>query len=146
MRTARARGIDEQLTVLGYIPQRDMGGLYAGAAGLVFPTFFGPTNIPVVEAWTLGCPVITSDIRGIREQVGDAGLLADPREPEAIAAAIARLWTHEEVSRELLARGRARIEGFSPADFRRTLEEILERAEALGPPRAAATPYPRASA
>jgi glycosyltransferase involved in cell wall biosynthesis len=59
----------------------------------VMPTFFGPTNIPVLEAWAFGCPVLTSDIRGIREQVGDAALLADPTSVEAIADGIHQLWT-----------------------------------------------------
>ena len=63
----------------GYVPDEDMSGLYAGAVALTMPTFFGPTNIPVLEAWAYGCPVLTSDIRGIREQVGDAGVLVDPR-------------------------------------------------------------------
>ena len=121
MSHARSMNVDEQLTVLGYVPDSDMAGLYRGAAALVFPTFFGPTNLPIIEAWALGCPVVTSDIRGIREQVGDAALLADPREPEALAAAIERVWTDEELARELVARGRARVQAFSPEDFRRRL-------------------------
>ncbi len=134
MRRAKSLRVDEQLTVLGYVPQADMAALYRGAVGLVFPTFFGPTNIPIIEAWTLDCPVITSDIRGIREQVGDAALLADPREPEAIATAIERIWSDAVVRRQLISQGRTRVEDFSPDDFRRRLTEILERARALGPP------------
>jgi glycosyltransferase involved in cell wall biosynthesis len=134
MSHARSLKVDEQLTVLGYVPDSDMSGLYRRAAALVFPTFFGPTNLPIVEAWALGCPVVTSDIRGIREQVGDAALLADPREPEGLAAAIERVWTDEELARQLVERGRARVQAFSPEDFRRRLKEILDRAVALGPP------------
>jgi glycosyltransferase involved in cell wall biosynthesis len=134
MRHARSFNVDEQLTVLGYVPDSDMAGLYRGAAALVFPTFFGPTNLPIIEAWALGCPVVTSDIRGIREQVGDAALIADPREPEALAAAIEQVWTDEELCRRLVARGRVRVQAFTPEDFRRRLTEILDRAVALGPP------------
>ena len=134
MSLARSLNVDEQLTVLGYVPDSDMAGLYRGAAALVFPTFFGPTNIPIIEAWSLDCPVVTSDIRGIREQVGDAALLADPREPEALAQAIEQVWTDDELCQRLVARGRARVEAFSPDDFRRRLMEILDRAVALGPP------------
>jgi glycosyltransferase involved in cell wall biosynthesis len=141
MNRAAALGIAEQLTVLGYVPETDMAALYRGATGLVFPTFFGPTNIPVVEAWTVGCPVITSDIHGIREQVGDAALLADPREPEAIAAAVERLWTDAALAEELVRKGHARVGRFSPDDFRRRLTEILERARELGPPVPSARTY-----
>ena len=72
---------------------------------LVMPTFFGPTNIPILEAWAFGCPVLTSDIRGIREQVGDAAVLVNPRSVEAIADGIYRLWTDENLGRMLGERG-----------------------------------------
>ena len=134
MRQARSLNVDDQLTVLGYVPDSDMAGLYHGAAALVFPTFFGPTNLPIIEAWALGCPIVTSDIRGIREQVGNAALIANPREPEALAAAIEQVWTDEELCRRLVARGRVRVQAFTPEDFRRRLTEILDRAVALGPP------------
>jgi glycosyltransferase involved in cell wall biosynthesis len=52
----------------GYVPNEDMVPLYAAARRLVFLTFFGPTNIPILEAWAHGCPVLTSDIRGMQEQ------------------------------------------------------------------------------
>jgi glycosyltransferase involved in cell wall biosynthesis len=134
VKRARALGVGEQLVVLGYVPQDDMAALYAESLGLVFPTFFGPTNIPILEAWTVGCPVITSDIRGIREQVGDAGLLADPHEPEAIAGAIERLCNDAELRERLSERGRERVRRFSPDDFRARLLESLERARELGAP------------
>jgi glycosyltransferase involved in cell wall biosynthesis len=134
VKRARALGVDEQVVTLGYVPQDDMAPLYAESLGLVFPTFFGPTNIPILEAWTVGCPVITSDIRGIREQVADAGLLADPRDPEEIAEAIERLCTDAELRERLSERGRERVRRFSPDDFRARLLESLERARELGAP------------
>lgn len=73
MSSAARLGIERQIRYTGYVPDEDMAALYAGAAALVMPTFFGPTNIPVIEALGHGCPVLTSDIRGIREQVGDPG-------------------------------------------------------------------------
>ena len=52
-------GVEKEIYHLGYVPDEDMSALYAGAVALVMPTFFGPTNIPVLEAWTFGCPVLT---------------------------------------------------------------------------------------
>jgi glycosyltransferase involved in cell wall biosynthesis len=126
MTVASALGIEDHIHYRGYVSDHDMSGLYAEAAGLVMPTFFGPTNIPVVEAWSLGCPVLTSDIRGIREQVRDAGILADPRSIESIADGISRLWADQRLARDLANRGRARVASYTPEDYRRRLTEILE--------------------
>ena len=123
-------GIEDQIHYLGYVLEEDMSGLYAGAVALVMPTFFGPTNIPVLEAWAFGCPVITSDIRGIRQQSDDAALLVDPRSAEAIADGIYRLWTDENLRRTLAGRGRQRLATYTPDNYQRRLVEILEEAKA----------------
>lgn len=127
---AHKLGLDKEIYYLGYVPDEDMAGLYAEAVALVMPTFFGPTNIPVLEAWAFGCPVITSDIRGIREQVGNAAILVDPRSVEAIADGIYRLWTDENLRCTLADRGRKRLAIYTPGDYRRRLIEILEEGKA----------------
>jgi len=133
-------GLEGEIRYLGYAPDEDMSGLYAGAAALVMPTFFGPTNIPVLEAWAFGCPVLTSDIRGVREQVGDAALLADPTSVEAIADGIHRLWTDPELGRTLSDLGRRRLAAYTPEDYLRRLIEIIgegkERVRSEKPPHA----------
>lgn len=129
MTLAHRLGVTHQVHYLGYVPDKDMSGLYAEAVSLVMPTFFGPTNIPILEAWAFGCPVLTSDIRGVREQVGDAGLLVDHRSVEAIAEGIYRLWTSEALRRELIERGRQRLARYTPEDFRRRLADIIQEAK-----------------
>jgi glycosyltransferase involved in cell wall biosynthesis len=126
---ARELGLDRQVRFLGYVPDEDMAALYAGATALVMPTFFGPTNIPILEAWRLQCPVLTSDIRGIREQTGNAAVLVEPRSIEAIADGIYRLWTRENLRHTLIACGRERLSSFSAEDYRRRLTEILTEAK-----------------
>ncbi|NCO95548.1 MAG: glycosyltransferase family 4 protein [Armatimonadetes bacterium] len=125
---ARCGGVSEQVHQLGYVPEEDMSALYAGAAALVMPTFFGPTNMPVLEAWAFGCPVITSDIRGIREQAGEAALLVDPRSTDELARAVHRLWTDDGLRDELRRKGYQRLAEYGPDDFRRQLRSILEEA------------------
>src|SRR5262245_35580591 len=123
-------GIEKQINYLGYVRDEDMSGLYAEAVALVMPTFFGPTNIPVVEAWAFGCPVLTSDIRGIREQVQQAGILADPRSVEAIADGIYRLWTDKGLVRSLTELGRQRLASYTSDDYRQRLVAIIQEAKA----------------
>lgn len=127
-RLARERGVEKQVLTLGYVPDDAMPSLYAGAVALAMPTFFGPTNIPVLEAWASNCPVLTSDLRGIREHVGTAALLVDPRSVEAIADGIARLWEGEALRTELVRAGRRRLRELTPHDYRVRLLEILDDA------------------
>jgi glycosyltransferase involved in cell wall biosynthesis len=125
MREAHRDGILDQIHFLGYVPNEAMSALYAEATGLLMPTFFGPTNIPIVEAWHFGCPVLASDIRGIREQVGDAGLLIDPHSVEAIADGIGRLWEDDTLRASLTFRGSNRLAKYSRKDFCAKLTEIV---------------------
>jgi len=130
MDLAARLGLQDNLQYLGYVADEDMSALYAEAAALVMPTFFGPTNIPVLEAWAYGCPVLTSAIRGIREQVQDAAMLVDPRSSEAIADGIYQLWTDERRRADLSERGRRRLAAYTPEDYGRTLRQILAEAKA----------------
>ena len=121
-------GIKDHIHYIGYVPNQDMQSLYADAVALVMPTFFGPTNIPIIEAWTAGCPVLTSDLRGIREQVGNAAILVDPNSAESIADGLLRLWRNKELGSQLRLSGRLRLSNYTADDFNARLGNILEAA------------------
>jgi glycosyltransferase involved in cell wall biosynthesis len=129
MSLASQLGVEKQIHYLGYVPDEDMSGLYAEAVALVMPTFFGPTNIPILEAWAFGCPVLTSDIRGVREQVQDAGVLVDPCSVEALTDGMYQLWTDEHLACSLADLGRQRLASYTPDDYRRRLVAILQEAK-----------------
>jgi glycosyltransferase involved in cell wall biosynthesis len=144
MALAAKLGVGDRVRYLGSVPDDDMAALYTLSAGLVMPTFFGPTNIPPIEAWHFGRPVITSNITGMREQIGDAGLLVDPRSPQALADAMKRIWSDEAFSSELVARGRVRLTSYNWNTFVAGVVAIL--AEAAERVRAGRTPrYPAAN-
>ncbi|MGH7655752.1 MAG: glycosyltransferase family 4 protein [Gemmatimonadaceae bacterium] len=128
MDMAQRCGVADQIQVLGFVDDDDLAALYAGARALVMPTFFGPTNIPLLEAWALGCPVLTSDIAGVREQMGDAALLVDPRRVDLLADGIRRLWTDGALRTSLAQRGTERLSLYGPADFRARLGAALRSA------------------
>jgi len=130
MSTARRLGVDQQVRYLGFIPDEDISALYGEAVALVIPTFFGPSNIPVLEAFAVGCPVLTSDIRGIREQVDGAAILVDPRSPESIAEGLRRLLVSSDDRKALIARGREVLRKYTPEDYRRILSRALEDTKA----------------
>lgn len=131
MDRVRAASLSAQVHYLGFVPDEDMSGIYARADALVMPTFFGPTNIPVLEAWGFGCPVLTSDIPGIKEQVGDAGVLVDPRSAEDIAEGLRTLWEDAGLRRTLADKGRQRLQLFTPKDYRDRLISIIADASSL---------------
>jgi len=119
-------GLNDAIHFIGYVPDEDMTALYQQALALVMPTFFGPTNIPVLEAWAAGCAVISSDVRGIREQVGDAGLLVDPKDERALANAIWRIYEHPDLRRELVERGKIRAAQWTPELFTKRLTAVID--------------------
>jgi glycosyltransferase involved in cell wall biosynthesis len=120
-------GLEDAVHFLGYVPNADLPELYRRARALVMPTFFGPTNIPPLEAFALGCPVAVSNIYGIPEQVGDAALLFDPESVPEIAAALRRLWTDDSLCAELIRNGKVRDATWGQQDFTRRFLEIVNQ-------------------
>lgn len=109
----------------GYVPDADLPEFYRRARGLVMPTFFGPTNIPPLEAFAHGCPVAISGIYGIPEQVGDAALLFDPSSVQELAAVIRKIWVDDETCNYLTMQGRRKAELWGPQQFNSSLQLII---------------------
>mgnify|MGYP003705901495 CR=1 FL=1 len=78
--------LEKQVKILGFVPNEQMRGLYEGCTAVVMPTYFGPTNIPPLEAWSIGRPLIYSS--HLLEQAGDAALLIDPDEVTELVQAM----------------------------------------------------------
>ena len=97
--------IDKQIFIFEYVKNNEIVFLYKNAVALVMPTFFGPTNIPPLEAFVLECPVITSNIYGIPEQLGAGALLVDPKDVNDLASKIELLWVNDEAREDLIAVG-----------------------------------------
>jgi glycosyltransferase involved in cell wall biosynthesis len=115
-------GLGDQVRLLGYCPLDDMPALYRGAAALFYPSFFEGFGLPLVEAMECECPIVCSHATSLPEIAGDAALLVDPRSPEAMAAALARVLGEPGVAADLMERGRRRVREFSWRGF--TLEVL----------------------
>jgi glycosyltransferase involved in cell wall biosynthesis len=120
-------GLSSRVRHLGYVSKETLAVLYQRATALVMPTYFGPTNIPVIEAWQSNCPVISSDIRGIREQIKDAGLLADPDCADSLAEQIYRICNEPLLRRELKVAGHQRIQEYGISQYTDRLRKVLHR-------------------
>jgi glycosyltransferase involved in cell wall biosynthesis len=118
--------LSNHFTFLGYVPDEDMPELYRRARALIYPTFFGPTNLPPLEAFASGCPVAVSDIYGMREQVGDAALLFDPRSVDEIAWVIRSVWTDDGLCKTLAERGMEKAGKWNQNHFSAAFANILK--------------------
>lgn len=117
----------DDVIFLGYVPDDDMPELYRRARALIMPTFYGPTNIPPLEAFVAGCPVAISGIYGIPEQVGDAALLFDPKSDEEIAECIYRLWTDDHLCAELKEKGAIRASRWGQKQYNERFVQIISQ-------------------
>jgi len=97
---------------VGYVDPSKRRGLYEGARLLVQPSFEEGFGLPVLEAMTLGVPVVASDRGALPEVLGDAGLLIDPAEPEQLASAIERMLRDESFAAGCAAKGPLRARHF----------------------------------
>ena len=120
-------GLTNDVHFLGYVPDADMPELYRRARALVMPTFYGPTNIPPLEAFELGCPVAFSGIYAMPEQAGDAALLFDPKSESEIADCIFRLWTDDDLCAELEGKGMIRASNWGQKQYNERLMQIVDQ-------------------
>ncbi|MBI3951519.1 MAG: glycosyltransferase family 4 protein [Acidobacteria bacterium] len=106
-----------------YVPETDLPGLYSGATAFVYPSIFEGFGLPVLEAMACGTPVITSNSSALPEVVGDAGLMVDPYNEEALAKAILRVVDDAQLRARLSKQSLLQAAKFS---WRRTAELTLE--------------------
>lgn len=123
--------LSEQVYFLGFVSQEDLISLYRNAFILTFVTFFGPDNLPPLEAFALGCPVVASEVSGAKEQLGDAALLVEPKNPEQIALAIKSLWDNRILRQTLVERGLARASKWTGQDYVKGVFAILDEFETI---------------
>lgn len=116
----------EQVHFLGFVSREDLVGLYRNAFALTFLTFFGPDNLPPLEAFALGCPVIASKVSGVEEQLGDAALLVDAKNEKEIADAIKRLREDPMLRDSLVSRGRARASKWTACDYIKRVLSLVD--------------------
>ena len=124
-------GLADRVQFLGFVAQEDLIDLYRQAFALSYVTFFGPENLPPLEAFALGCAVIASEVSGAREQLQDAALFVDPASPRQIAEAVVRLASEEGLRQKLTDAGRKIASTRTPEGFVREALAFLDRFEAV---------------
>ncbi|WP_199141694.1 glycosyltransferase [Pedobacter sp. ASV12] len=83
-----SKKLTSYVKILGFVQNNELFTLYKNAISLVMPTFLGPSNMPPLEAASLNCPVIISDLKGHRELLGSYARYFDPLNAADMAAAM----------------------------------------------------------
>jgi glycosyltransferase involved in cell wall biosynthesis len=99
-------GLESQVHFLGFVSVEELIALYQNAFALSYVTFFGPENLPPLEAFALGCPVVASQVSGAEEQLGNAAIFVHPTSPKSIAEGIAKLFNDGNLRAELIQNGK----------------------------------------
>lgn len=111
---------------LGFVDREVVWELYRNARMLVFPSLLGPNNLPPLEALSVGCPAIVSQLDGHVQQFSDAVLYFDPFDHEELADKIETLLNDNELKEKLMARAAKLIADSSPEKYFQRLLPILK--------------------
>ena len=124
-------GLTKRVVFLGRVEDAQLPLVYRGALGLLFPSLYEGFGLPVVEAMASGIPVLTSTVTALPEVAGDAALLVNPVDVDAIASGIDKMLTDAALCERLRLAGLRRAAMFQwdevAARVNRVLEEISLR-------------------
>lgn len=116
-------GLQNWVSLRGWLTPADLDALYAESTLFVFPTFFEGFGLPVLEAMVHSCPVLCSDIPVLHEVAADAAVYVDSRDAALLAESIGGLLSSPKELALLATRGLARAAEFT---WDRTAEQTLE--------------------
>ena len=119
-------GLEDRVRFAGFVPNGEIPDLYLQSLALVMPSYFGPTNLPPLEAFRLGVPVLCSNKAGFREQVGNAALLMDLANPDSLARHLNHLLDDESLRVRLIAAGIERSKYFEDYDRISPLRKVVQ--------------------
>jgi glycosyltransferase involved in cell wall biosynthesis len=115
-------GLENCVHFTGYIAEQDLPAIYNGADLFVFPSLYEGFGLPVLEAMACGTPVVTSNKSSLPEVAGDAAILIDPYDVDALANAMHRILSDPDLAEEMAAKGMIRAREFS---WERTARETI---------------------
>jgi len=118
----------EDVIFTGYVSHDELNSLYSFSEALVFPSLYEGFGIPILEAFASGTAVLTSTSSSLPEVAGEAAILVDPRDTEAIAHGLWEIATESELRSGLIERGFNRLKQFS---WEKAAKEALDVYESI---------------
>lgn len=123
-------GIDQWVHWAGWVDTHTLPALYQMAEALLLPSLFESFGLPIVEAMSSGCPVVTSDCYGTKEIGAGAAILVDPLSIDAIAAGMVEAVENGPLRASLISAGRERSRRFTWNSCAAQTLAVLEQAHA----------------
>tara|TARA_B100001057_G_C22871425_1_gene959109 strand:- start:11880 stop:13109 length:1230 start_codon:yes stop_codon:yes gene_type:complete len=112
----------------GFVNNEELHYLYSQSIALIMPTYFGPTNIPPLEAFKYNIPVLYSDLPGLREQVGSAALLLDLEDPRSLVLNIKKLLSSNDLKNHLITQGQLNLKKITSQNEKlKILKKIIDK-------------------
>jgi glycosyltransferase involved in cell wall biosynthesis len=119
----KSSAIKDRIRFTGYLVDDDLRALYSSCTLFVYPSIYEGFGLPPLEAMACGAPVIASDIATFQETLGDAAMLIDPNDAEALARGIVECLEDEARRQALSQRGQEHAKMFS---WERTAQLTLD--------------------
>ncbi len=113
---------------LDYLSDELVALFYSKADAFIYPSYYEGFGLPVLEAMTLGTPVITSNTSSLPEVAGDAALFVDPNDPSSLAEAILRVLSDSQLRDELISKGKERAKLYS---WQNTAKETIKAYQSI---------------
>ncbi len=128
LQSLKDRDLGTSIILPGYVPESDLPALYSGALCFIYPSYFEGFGLPPLEAMKCGAPVIVGNTTSLPEVVGDAALMMDPFDVNAIAAAIQKVISDSDFRAELRVKGQQRAKQFDWKESARRTLAVYEKA------------------
>jgi glycosyltransferase involved in cell wall biosynthesis len=125
MKRVEELNLHDKVKHLGYIDYEDLPYLYKMSQMLMMPTLFESISIPIYEAFALKVPVCSSNVVGLPEQIGDAGLIFDPLDIVDMANKIKIYLTNEKLAQEKAQKGFDKVGNPDHDGYRKKILEVL---------------------
>ena len=105
--------LSDQVSLMGFVERETLISLYQHGLALVYPSFFGPENLPPLEAMALGLPVIAANMPGVKEQLGEDAILFDPEDEQELAGHILQIFNDKQIRESLVTKGKSRSRSYT---------------------------------